>query len=39
MVNPGRALENSEVGVPAACAQCYITRIESDLIFKGDPAQ
>jgi len=34
----GDALENTEFGLPPVCTNCYITRIEPDLIYLGDPS-
>ncbi len=34
----GQALVNTELFVTPACTGCYITRMEPDLIYKGDPS-
>lgn len=37
-VPPGGALQNTELFLPPVCTNCWITRIEPDLIYQGDPA-
>src|SRR6266508_1334405 len=36
-VNAGAALEETESFLPPACTNCWITRIEPDLIYQDDP--